>query len=137
MLDQPATIRYAITPAVSNAELDALFAAAWPAHTPCDFAAQHQHSLAFVCAYDRERLVGYVNLAWNGGIHAFVLDTSVHPAYQRRGIGRALLQHAADVARARGMHWLHVDYESHLAGFYAACGFVPTPAGLLRLNAES
>jgi len=85
-------------------------------------------------AYDAGRLVGFVKLAWDGGDHAFVLDTTVHPEYQRRGIGRLLVRRAAGVAEENGVEWLHVDYEPHLEGFYARCRFRPTPAGLIRLG---
>ncbi|QBY10208.1 GNAT family N-acetyltransferase [Deinococcus metallilatus] len=90
-------------------------------------------SLTWVTAYEDERLIGFVNVAWDGGAHAFLLDTTVHPDVQRRGIGSALVWEAVQAARAGGAHWLHVDFESHLQGFYAACGFRPTAAGLLRL----
>lgn len=106
---------------------------AWDGHTSTDWAPILGRSLAYVCAWSGAALVGFVNLAWDGGIHAFVLDTTVHPAFQRRGIGAELVRHAAGVARERGIHWLHVDYEPHLEGFYRGCGFTPTLAGLLRL----
>jgi hypothetical protein len=35
------------------------------------------HSLGWVCARDGEVLVGFVNVAWDGVVHAFVLDTMV------------------------------------------------------------
>jgi hypothetical protein len=41
---------------------------------------------------------------------------------------------ARDAARARGAHWLHVDFEPHLHGFYSKCGFFDTAAGLIRLR---
>jgi len=41
---------------------------------------------------------------------------------------------AVRVARERGAEWLHVDFEPHLEGFYRACGFRPTEAGLIRLG---
>ncbi|MPY67063.1 GNAT family N-acetyltransferase [Deinococcus sp. SDU3-2] len=90
-------------------------------------------SLTWVTAHDRERLVGFVNVAWDGGSHAFLLDTTVHPDVQRRGIGSGLVWEAVQAACVEGAHWLHVDFEPHLAEFYAACGFRPTAAGLLRL----
>lgn len=123
-----------VSPPVSNDALNALFNAAWESHTTSDFAPVLSHSLAYVCAYEGERLIGFVNLAWDGGIHAFLLDTTVHPDYQRRGIGRMLVRHAADVARERGIEWLHVDYEPHLESFYEGCGFRHTRAGLMRLQ---
>ena len=126
-------VTYRISPPVSNAELNALFAAAWKQHVARDFAPVLGHSLAYVCAYQDDALVGFVNVAWDGGIHAFLLDTTVHPAQGRQGIGRRLVTLAAQEARARGMEWLHVDYEPHLEPFYRACGFQPTAAGLIGL----
>nr|WP_184031472.1 GNAT family N-acetyltransferase [Deinococcus budaensis] len=91
-------------------------------------------SLTWVTAHEQGRLVGFVNVAWDGGVHAFLLDTTVHPGWQRRGVGSRLVREAVQAARAGGAHWLHVDFEPQLEGFYAACGFRPTAAGLLRLG---
>ena len=66
-------------------------------------------------------------------MHAFLLDTTVDPEFQRRGIATELVQRVTEAARERGAHWLHVDYEPKLDGFYKACGFRPTAAGLIRL----
>lgn len=96
-----------------------------------------RHSLAYVCAYDGDRLVGFVYVAWDAGIHAFLLEPTVHPDMRRRGLGTELVRRAAAAARERGCQWLHVDYESHLDGFYKACGFKPTLAGLIRLDEDS
>jgi GNAT superfamily N-acetyltransferase len=127
------TVSYRISPPIGNEQLNPLFTTAWPNHEWCDFTPVLAHSLAYVCAYLHETLVGYVNLAWDGGIHAFLLDTTVHGAHQRQGIGRRLVYLAAEEARNRGVNWLHVDYEPHLEPFYRACGFAPTLAGLIRL----
>jgi GNAT superfamily N-acetyltransferase len=128
-------IRYLVSPSLTNAELNALFEAAWPHHAATEFEPVLNRSLAFLCAYSEERLVGFVNLAWDGGSHAFLLDTTVHPEYQRQGVGRELVAVAVKEATKRGVEWLHVDCEPHLWDFYDACGFVPTVAGLINLNA--
>lgn len=127
-------IIYRISPTVSNSDLNVLFVAAWPEHGWTDFHPIMTRSLAYICAYYAEHLIGFVNLAWNGGVHAFVLDVTVHPDFQRRGIGTQLLKRATATANARGIEWLHVDYEPHLRGFYEQCGFRPTQAGLLHLT---
>ena len=127
------TLSYRVSPPAGNDELNPLFAAAWPDHGWINFAPVLAHSLAYICAYAHEALVGFVNVAWDGGIHAFLLDTTVHPDHQRRGVGRRLVELAAAEARRRGMEWLHVDYEPHLEPFYRSCGFTPTLAGLIRL----
>jgi GNAT superfamily N-acetyltransferase len=93
-----------------------------------------RHSLGWVCAFRLERLVGFVNVAWDGGAHAFILDTVVAPDVRGQGVGTALVCAAERGARAAGCSWLHVDYEADLTGFYQkACGFTPTAAGLVAL----
>jgi GNAT superfamily N-acetyltransferase len=92
------------------------------------------HSLGWVCARDVGELTGFVNVAWDGVVHAFVLDTMVALRFRRRGIGVELVRIAVVEARRAGCEWLHVDFEDHLRAFYfAACGFEPTNAGLIRL----
>jgi GNAT superfamily N-acetyltransferase len=94
------------------------------------------HSLGWVCAYDdTDGLVGFVNVPWDGGIHAFVIDTMVSTRAARRGVGRELIAVVVAEARAAGCEWLHVDFEEHLQRFYfEACGFEPTNAGLIALH---
>lgn len=93
-----------------------------------------RHSLGWVCAWEDGALTGFVNVAWDGGAHAFVLDTVVARHRRGSGVGAALVARAAEEARAAGCSWLHVDFEGHLSGFYfGACGFRPTAAGLIAL----
>jgi ribosomal protein S18 acetylase RimI-like enzyme len=93
------------------------------------------HSLGWVTARLVDgTLVGFVNVAWDGGDHAFLIDTKVRPDHQRRSIGTELTRIAARSAKGAGCEWMEVDFDEHLAPFYYdACGFVPTPAGLLHL----
>jgi GNAT superfamily N-acetyltransferase len=92
------------------------------------------HSLGWVCAREGDELVGFVNVAWDGVVHAFVLDTMVTGGVRRHGVGTRLVGVAVREARAAGCEWLHVDFDDHLRGFYfGACGFRPTNAGLIEL----
>ena len=94
----------------------------------------NRHSLGWVCARDGDPLVGFVNVAWDGAVHAFILDTLVAGTHRRHGIGTELVAVAAREARAAKCEWLHVDFEDHLRGFYVdECGFTPTNAGLIAL----
>ena len=94
-----------------------------------------RHALTWVGAFSNDLLVGFVQVCWDGGAHAFVLDTVVHPEYGRQGIGKRLVGAAVAEAKTAGCEWLHVDYEPHLADFYVkACGFSPTEAALLKLR---
>jgi GNAT superfamily N-acetyltransferase len=93
-----------------------------------------RHSLGWVCARDGDELVGFVNVPWDGGVHAFILDTLVRARARRRGIGTRMIALAAAEVRAAGCEWLHADFDEELSAFYfASCGFVPTPAGVIAL----
>jgi ribosomal protein S18 acetylase RimI-like enzyme len=119
-----------------NAEINALHAECFDHRVlDDDWVTQvRTHSLGWVCARDGDDLVGFVNIAWDGAVHAFILDTMVAEAVRRRGVGKALVAVATTEARAAGCEWLHVDFEDHLRSFYfEACGFSPTNAGLISL----
>src|SRR5947209_4026668 len=81
-----------------------------------------RYALSWVGAFEGERLVGFVQICWDGGEHAFLLDTVVDPPWQRRGVGAALVRAAIQDARAGGCTWLHVDFEPHLRAFYLEAG---------------
>lgn len=132
------TIRYTWRDAFTDDELSALHAEGF-GHQAVSIDRRsrlERHSLGWVCARpaDGGPLTGFVNVAWDGGAHAFLLDTVVAttgPAHRRR--------HPPDRRRRRrrraaGCEWLHVDFEPHLRGYYLdACGFRTTDAGLFRL----
>jgi GNAT superfamily N-acetyltransferase len=130
-------IDYRISPKISNEKLNELFSAAWENHTFWDFMPVLERSLGFVCAFHLNKLVGFVYMAWDGAQHAFILDTTVHPDYRRRGIGVRLVKEAAEFARQRNVDWLHVDFEPHLQIFYNKCGFRHTNAGLIKLKTDN
>lgn len=95
---------------ITSAELNELFSLTWGAHDPRDFAPILKRSLVYVCAYR---------------------DGVLTSAGDRPPVG---VRHAAEEVDKRGMECLHVYYESHLEGFYEACGFRPTNAGLMKLG---
>lgn len=93
-----------------------------------------RHSLGWVTARDDDELVGFVNVAWDGSGHAFIIDTMVSARVARRGIGTALVAAAVAGARDAGCEWLHVDFDPQHRTFYLdACGFTAAEAGLIRL----
>jgi ribosomal protein S18 acetylase RimI-like enzyme len=128
-------IRFLVDPFPSDDALRSLWLKVWERSGPGSFQSILSRSLAHVGAYDAQTLVGFVNVAWDGGIHAFIIDTSVDPDFRRQGIATKMLKQAEEAARVRGADWLHVDYEAHLASLYESCGFRPTQAGLIALRA--
>lgn len=107
-----------------------------PGEEPIPMSARlERHDASWVTAHDDDELVGFVRAVWDGGRHAFVLDTIIEPRLQGQGLGTMLLAALAQDCRERGIQWLHVDFEPHLEQFYLAAGFRPTRAGLIELTA--
>jgi GNAT superfamily N-acetyltransferase len=132
-------ITYEWRGAFGNAELNALHAEGF-GHEPLDddwWAQVNRHSLGWVCARDGRELVGFVNVPWDGAVHAFIIDTLVTAGEQHRGVGTELVAIAAREAAAAGCEWLHVDFSGDLRPFYfESCGFRPTNGGLIALDAS-
>jgi GNAT superfamily N-acetyltransferase len=134
------TIAYEWRGQFANAAVNALHAEGFDhPYLDIDWHTQvHRHSLGWVCAREDDQLAGFVNVAWDGGVHAFILDTMVAGHGRHHGIGTKLIATAVQHARAAGCEWLHVDFEDHLTAFYfQACGFTPTNAGLISLSGRS
>jgi GNAT superfamily N-acetyltransferase len=94
-----------------------------------------RHSLGWVVARQGQQLVGFVNVVWDGLVHAWLQDTMVAATSRGQGVGTRLVAYARDGARAAGCEYLHVDFDDHLRPFYLdACGFAPVSAGLLALD---
>jgi GNAT superfamily N-acetyltransferase len=93
------------------------------------------HSLGWVVARRNGELVGFVNVLWDGLVHAWLQDTMVAAGARGEGIGRGVVEAAAEGARAAGCEILHVDFDEDLKPFYLdACGFRPSFAGLRDLQ---
>ena len=134
------TVRYQWRGGFTNDEINELHAAAF--HTRVyspdewnwvDLTAAH--SLGWVLARQHDVVVGFVNVVWDGLVHAWIQDTMVDPRARHRGISRRLVAEATDHAARAGCEWLHVDFDPDLSSFYFdACGFTPTTAGLIPLS---
>jgi SAM-dependent methyltransferase/GNAT superfamily N-acetyltransferase len=84
-----------------------------------------------VACFDGEALVGYVDVVSDGQEDAYVRDLMVHPAYQRHGIGLALLDRVLRATRARGIKMVNVVFAPHLTPLYRRAGFYLCAGGLL------
>ena len=93
--------------AFENREVNALHAEAFGHRIlDDDWVGQvEEHSLGWVTAREGEKLVGFVNVAWDGDVHAFILDTMVSAAKRRQGIAKRLVKEATEYARAAGCEW--------------------------------
>ena len=77
------------------------------------------HSLGWVCGRRGQELIGFVNVAWDGGVHAFALDTVVASSARRAGLGAELVARAAlgaGAARSSWTRWSQVRPEEPASG---------------------
>jgi GNAT superfamily N-acetyltransferase len=123
----------------SNAEIHAVHAEAfqtrlydeseWDWVEQCD-----RYSLGWVVARDGGSFSGFVNVLWDGLVHAFIEDVMVASSARRSGIGVGLVHAARDGARSAGCEFLHVGFDEELRPFYIdACGFDPVVGGVMSL----
>ncbi|MDP8899876.1 MAG: GNAT family N-acetyltransferase [Actinomycetota bacterium] len=79
------------------------------------------------------RMVGVLVLAFRpnvslGAPFASIEDLYVYPQFRRQGVGRILLQAAADRCSRRGVSYLEAQVEENAAdAFYAASGYEAEP----------
>lgn len=93
------------------------------------------HSFGWVTARSDRSLVGFVNVLWDGLVHAWLQDEMVASSARHRGIGVGLVAVVRGEVKAAGCEWLHVDFDDDLRPFYIdAAGFTPTSAGLIDLT---
>ena len=91
-------IDYRVNYKINNEMLNSLFADALSNHTWKDFSPILSHNLGHVCAIEGDILIGFINIAWDGGMHAFLLDPTVRLEFLRQDIGTHLVRHAIEFA---------------------------------------
>jgi GNAT superfamily N-acetyltransferase len=130
--DLTETVEYRHRSLLDHEELQRLFELAGGARK-IDFHPVLDRSFMWIAAYAGSTLIGFVNVAWDGGVHFFLLDTTVHPDWQRRGVGTRLVREAIAACQGAG-EWMHVDFDDELTEFYRRCGFSESLAGVLALG---
>lgn len=85
---------------------------------------------------DAGELVGWCAALSDGVRHGFLLDLIVSPTWQRRGIGRDLVERAIGALKQRGVSIVHADFTRAHLEFYRRCGFQPSTAGIYKAVGE-
>lgn len=111
------------TDSIGEQEVVALYrAAGWSsADKPGHLLPALRGSHCLVTARVDGRLVGLANAISDGHLVVYFPHMLVHPAHQRRGIGRAMVQ--ALMSRYKDFHQLMLTADAEAAGFYERMGF--------------
>jgi GNAT superfamily N-acetyltransferase len=92
--------------------------------------------VAFSCstfkafAYDGEELVGIGRAIDDGKFYATIVDVVVQPAYQRRGVGRAIVEDLQ--SRLSGFLLVTLTAAPEVQPFYARLGWRKQTTGMIR-----
>jgi putative acetyltransferase len=89
-------------------------------------------SIVFWTARDGDAVAGMIALKPLGGDHGEIKSMRTAPGYLRRGVARALLDHALGVARSRGYARVSLETGTHpdyapANALYEGAGFVDGP----------
>lgn len=89
--------------------------------SPEDLAMVFGHSMLKCFVYDGDAIVGVGRALADGVDAAYIADVAVHPDYQGRGLGKALIEKL--VALASGHKKILLYANPGAEGFYAKLGF--------------
>lgn len=97
----------------------------WTAYTshPEALRKGFEHSLLTLAAYKGDQLVGIIRTVGDGHTVVFIQDILVHPDYQHRGIGTALMQAVLDTFKHVRQIELVTDNTQKTVDFYRSLGF--------------
>ena len=89
-------------------------------------------SFCHIAAYEKEKLIGYIDCISNGVTDAYIQDLMVHPDHQRRGIGTMLMDRMIAKLKEKHIYMISVIYDESLKPFYERFGFYPMLSGQME-----
>ncbi|WP_116125521.1 GNAT family N-acetyltransferase [Lewinella sp. IMCC34183] len=101
-----------------------------PVDDPDRIRAMYAGSDLVVSAWEAGRLVGISRSLTDWHWNCYLADLAVHPDYQHRGIGRALIERTAE--RLGGRVMIHLIAAPSAVDYYEKVGFLPRPACFFR-----
>ncbi|WP_333843627.1 GNAT family N-acetyltransferase [Pelomicrobium sp.] len=97
---------------------------------------QRSHGYTLIGAFQSGKLVGVLGMrpleTMARGQHLHIDDLVVANQARRRGVGRQLLLYAERTARERGFDAVFLDSRAEALPFYAALGYRPHTATVMR-----
>lgn len=96
-----------------------------------------ENSYFYICCYDENNLIGFLDVVSNGVTDAYIQDVIVHPDYQRKGIGTNLINTAIDKLKQDHIYAISVLFDEELAPFYKRFGFNIMMAGQMISREEN
>ncbi len=107
--------------------LDLYSSVGWISYTkdPSMLKESYENSLYTLAAFDEEKLAGIIRIVGDGHSVIFIQDLLVHPDYQRKGIGTALMKAVLEKYADVYQTILMTDDTERTNKFYSSLSFIP------------
>jgi aralkylamine N-acetyltransferase len=93
-----------------------------------------QHSFIVVSMWEirgaTKRLIGFARATSDYSFNATIWDVMIHPDFQGKRLGKALMKYTIDKIRAEDISNVTLFADSHVVQFYNGMGFVEDPEGI-------
>ena len=79
---------------------------------------------------NRPRLIGFARATSDHAFNATLWDVVVHPDYQSKGLGKALMKYVIKQLRSQDISNITLFADPHVVDFYRNLGFMSDPEGI-------
>jgi ribosomal protein S18 acetylase RimI-like enzyme len=91
-------------------------------------------SYFYICCYEKNKLIGFLDVVSNGVTDAYIQDVIVNPEYQGKGIGTNLMNNAIKKLKEDNIYMISVIFDESLLHFYKKFGFYMMLSGQLETH---
>lgn len=93
-----------------------------------------EHSFLVVSMWEergtQRRLIGFARATSDHAFNATIWDVVVHPNFQGKGLGKALMKYTIKRLRAEDISNITLFADPHVLDFYRSMGFMTDPEGI-------
>jgi len=79
---------------------------------------------------NRKRLIGFARATSDHAFNATIWDVVVHPDFQGKGLGKALMKYMIKKLRSEDISNITLFADPHVLDFYHGLGFISDPEGI-------
>lgn len=93
-----------------------------------------------VTVYYEQKLIGFGRIISDGIYQTFITDIIIHPDFQRKGIGRNVMNLLVEKCKLSGIQWIQLSAAKGKKEFYEKLGFkerdLDAPGMQILINAS-
>ncbi|PPS44310.1 GNAT family N-acetyltransferase [Chroococcidiopsis sp. TS-821] len=93
-----------------------------------------QHSFLVASMWEvrgtQRRLIGFARATSDHAFNATIWDVVVHPSFQGKGLGKALMKYMIKKLRSEDISNITLFADPHVVDFYRGLGFMSDPEGI-------